>query len=183
MVQSAESVGKLVFGSERQVRQAPAIAHPFGCKDIAPQYGLATVAIGLMADTLKPADPRFPIVPMHEDAFLPGRIARLGVGTFVDVAELLKPDTHYSVRSFYVMEPVHPAARWAAVRPGARSRSGIDQIVANSRQGRIFLPAKEFRPAHSGDRHICIRNLTRSEERRVGKECFSTCISRWSTDH
>src|SRR3546814_9146274 len=72
----------------------------------------------------------------------------------------LKPDTHYSVRSFYVMEPVHPAARWAAVRPGARSRSGIDQIVANSRQGRIFLPAKEFRPEHSGDRHICIRNLT-----------------------
>src|SRR3546814_9530618 len=70
----------------------------------------------------------------------------------------LKPDTHYSVRSFYVMEPVHPAARWAAVRPGARSRSGIDQIVANSRQGRIFLPAKEFRPDHSGDRHI------RSEE-------------------
>src|SRR3546814_7055672 len=94
------------FRSERQVRQAPAIAHPFGCKDIAPQYGLATVAIGLMADTLKPADPRFPIVPMHEDAFLPGRIARLGVGTFVDVAELLKPDTPYSVRSFYVMEPV-----------------------------------------------------------------------------
>src|SRR3546814_6985971 len=81
MVQSAESVGKLVFGSERQVRQAPAIAHPFGCKDIAPQYGLATVAIGLMADTLKPADPRFPIVPMTEDPFLPGRIARLGVGT------------------------------------------------------------------------------------------------------
>src|SRR3546814_14846681 len=51
MVQSAESVGKLVFGSERQVRQAPAIAHPFGCKDIAQQYGLATVATGLMADT------------------------------------------------------------------------------------------------------------------------------------
>src|SRR3546814_18560654 len=25
--------------------------------------------------------------------------------------------------------------------------------------------------------------LTRSEERRVGKECVSTCRSRWSTDH
>src|SRR3546814_17591824 len=24
---------------------------------------------------------------------------------------------------------------------------------------------------------------TRSEERRVGKECVSTCISRWSQDH
>src|SRR3546814_13497024 len=26
-------------------------------------------------------------------------------------------------------------------------------------------------------------NLERSEERRVGKECGSTCRSRWSTDH
>src|SRR3546814_13227914 len=25
--------------------------------------------------------------------------------------------------------------------------------------------------------------VARSEERRVGKECVSTCISRWSTDH
>src|SRR3546814_15027218 len=26
-------------------------------------------------------------------------------------------------------------------------------------------------------------SATRSEERRVGKECVSTCRSRWSTDH
>src|SRR3546814_12165480 len=26
-------------------------------------------------------------------------------------------------------------------------------------------------------------NMTRSEERRVGKECFSTCRSRWWTNH
>src|SRR3546814_3043913 len=70
MVQSAESVGKLVCGSERQVRQAPAIAQPFGCQDIAPQYGLATVAIGLLVDTLNPAVSRFPIVPMQVEAFL-----------------------------------------------------------------------------------------------------------------
>src|SRR3546814_19361494 len=28
-----------------------------------------------------------------------------------------------------------------------------------------------------------ITNLNRSEERRVGKECVSTCRSRWSADH
>src|SRR3546814_11707087 len=28
-----------------------------------------------------------------------------------------------------------------------------------------------------------IHKLARSEERRVGKECVSTCRSRWSTDH
>src|SRR3546814_12030799 len=28
-----------------------------------------------------------------------------------------------------------------------------------------------------------IQRLTRSEERRVGKECVSTCRSRWAPDH
>src|SRR3546814_5084177 len=28
-----------------------------------------------------------------------------------------------------------------------------------------------------------IQGITRSEERRVGKECVSTCRSRWSPDH
>src|SRR3546814_21026235 len=52
MVQSAESVGKLVFGSERQVRQATAIAHPFGCKAIDPTYGLTPDDNGHLATTL-----------------------------------------------------------------------------------------------------------------------------------
>src|SRR3546814_4788705 len=29
----------------------------------------------------------------------------------------------------------------------------------------------------------CLRNARRSEERRVGKECVSTCRSRWSPYH
>src|SRR3546814_12354312 len=29
----------------------------------------------------------------------------------------------------------------------------------------------------------CSNNCARSEERRVGKECVSTCRSRWSPDH
>src|SRR3546814_10391247 len=29
----------------------------------------------------------------------------------------------------------------------------------------------------------CLRELERSEERRVGKECGSTCRSRWSPEH
>src|SRR3546814_6021609 len=29
----------------------------------------------------------------------------------------------------------------------------------------------------------CMKIVVRSEERRVGKECVSTCRSRWSTDH
>src|SRR3546814_9474680 len=31
--------------------------------------------------------------------------------------------------------------------------------------------------------NIGVRKVERSEERRVGKECVSTCRSRWSPDH
>src|SRR3546814_1751145 len=33
------------------------------------------------------------------------------------------------------------------------------------------------------ERGISVDHTTRSEERRVGKECVSTCRSRWSPDH
>src|SRR3546814_13350468 len=33
------------------------------------------------------------------------------------------------------------------------------------------------------DRHPELRDMMRSEERRVGKECASTCRSRWSPYH
>src|SRR3546814_13590799 len=32
-------------------------------------------------------------------------------------------------------------------------------------------------------RRFALRMVTRSEERRVGKECDSTCSTRWSPDH
>src|SRR3546814_14740063 len=43
---------------------------------------------------------------------------------------------------------------------------------------------KECGPSHSpGDGHSCRVRRSRSEERRVGKECVSTCKSRWSPYH
>src|SRR3546814_15467602 len=60
-----------------------------------------------------------------------------------------------------------------------------------------FLADIRQRPWHGGNnagiktsdmiveaavRHACLAE-TRSEERRVGKECVSTCRSRWSTAH
>src|SRR3546814_1382143 len=44
---------------------------------------------------------------------------------------------------------------------------GVNQIVAG----------------HTGIHASIYRDSTRSEERRVGKECGSTCISRWSPYH
>src|SRR3546814_19534257 len=66
---------------------------------------------------------------------------------------------------------------------------GIEQIIAAiiikaERQG----PDKERPAARDGcgaDRIALVgrQQFSRSEERRVGKECVSTCRSRWSTYH
>ena len=50
----------------------------------------------------------------------------------------------------------------------------IFQEIHRLRQaGILFCPA-------SGRQYSSLRRLFRSEERRVGKECVSTCRSRWS---
>src|SRR3546814_11390368 len=54
-----------------------------------------------------------------------------------------------------------------------RTRSGGGEIVALLKTGSAF-----YAPATSG-----IAMAERSEERRVGKECVSTCRSRWSPYH
>src|SRR3546814_19499498 len=57
---------------------------------------------------------------------------------------------------------------------------------------RITIPGKPLSIENSLGTYLNLKNvilniefeiLTRSEERRVGKECVSTCRSRWSTDH
>src|SRR3546814_5846902 len=40
-----------------------------------------------------------------------------------------------------------------------------------------------FQPIHAEDELSLQRKVVRSEERRVGKECVSTCRSRWSPYH
>src|SRR3546814_18120713 len=40
-----------------------------------------------------------------------------------------------------------------------------------------------LRPAGGGDAAIALLRPQRSEERRVGKESFSTCRVRWAQDH
>src|SRR3546814_4227525 len=45
-----------------------------------------------------------------------------------------------------------------------------------------FVPHRRHRPPLHSQRYIFYRSH-RSEERRVGKECVSTCRSRWSPYH
>src|SRR3546814_17674743 len=86
------------------------------------------------------------------------------------------------------------------LRPGAEliHRSGWEWVIFMHHLRRI---AVELVPGHhrvavvgpdkDDDRHQCLREVPgerlgggkRSEERRVGKECVSTCRSRWSPYH
>src|SRR3546814_13005655 len=57
---------------------------------------------------------------------------------------------------------------------------GAFQALLTARRDRgtleLDLPERKLRLAEDG-------RVARSEERRVGKECVSTCRSRWTTDH
>src|SRR3546814_12108797 len=58
----------------------------------------------------------------------------------------------------------------------ARDLCKGDQITARAPFGRRIAAAAEADP-------VRVRTVRRSEERRVGKECVSTCRSRWSPYH
>src|SRR3546814_14283687 len=57
--------------------------------------------------------------------------------------------------------------------PGARARVGLTGLTL----------AEYFRDEEGQDVLFFVDNIFRSEERRVGKECVSTCRSRWSPYH
>src|SRR3546814_12088836 len=63
-------------------------------------------------------------------------------------------------------------------------RSGLKRAFRGASGGlcqSIMQPSRKS-PAWPGSRSA-MRRPMRSEERRVGKECVSTCRSRWSPDH
>src|SRR3546814_12076638 len=55
-------------------------------------------------------------------------------------------------------------------------------LIADLRGGHVAL-AIEIPPGFGADLHRGRPTEVRSEERRVGKECVSTCRSRWSLYH
>src|SRR3546814_20533731 len=57
---------------------------------------------------------------------------------------------------------------------------GVSSTVRDLAEWVKFLLAKGL---HQGNQLASPEALLRSEERRVGKECVSTCRSRWSPDH
>src|SRR3546814_12383748 len=53
-------------------------------------------------------------------------------------------------------------------------------LLYRTSQGVTLTPSGEAFVRHA---RIVLRQLERSEERRVGKECVSTCRFRWAPDH
>src|SRR3546814_11307316 len=85
-----------------------------------------------------------------------------------DLVELPSP------RSFTDM-----VALFAARREGILHAHLVRDVhVVRYEPGRL-----EFRPSPQAPRDLANRIGQRSEERRVGKECVSTCRSRWSPYH
>src|SRR3546814_2451231 len=72
---------------------------------------------------------------------------------------------HRSARGLRPVDPTHPANRSADRPPQRRQLEACDRAL-RKRSSRY----RELQAA-------------RSEERRVGKECVSTCSSRWSPYH
>src|SRR3546814_14786071 len=67
-------------------------------------------------------------------------------------------------------------------RPYIAVDADIDAVAAARRDGFIVRYADVARPGSLNQ--LTIENAdARSEERRVGKECVSTCRSRWSPYH
>src|SRR3546814_8351168 len=62
-------------------------------------------------------------------------------------------------------------------------RASVSAFAARARWSRTITGSTSRTPPSPGGRKIDSRGQLRSEERRVGKECVSTCRSRWSPSH
>src|SRR3546814_15143652 len=63
-----------------------------------------------------------------------------------------------------------------------RAPEVIRWVAARARQRGVLLSMRLVKGAY-WDTEVKRAQTLRSEERRVGKECVSTCRSRWSPDH
>src|SRR3546814_8979428 len=66
-----------------------------------------------------------------------------------------------------------------------RTDPAVEAVIVDHGEGRGFCAGGDVRTAveHGPDATRQFFHAERSEERRVGKECVSTCRSRWSPDH
>src|SRR3546814_8086692 len=67
---------------------------------------------------------------------------------------------------------------------GVQRRLGFLGRILAAAPARFLQVARRHHQVHARAQHVAVDDLDlRSEERRVGKECVSTCRSRWSPYH
>src|SRR3546814_20439784 len=71
------------------------------------------------------------------------------------------------------------AGRGRAVADRPQQHQLLAELLRNSEGG----ATRKGLPAVDSTTRFCAQRVGRSEERRVGKECVSTCRSRWSPSH
>src|SRR3546814_6340613 len=74
--------------------------------------------------------------------------------------------------------PVVASTMWATIRSFAVPACMVHLL---RKCGRLL--SGQLRPGNIDHLRVARRSTGRSEERRVGKECVSTCRSRWSPYH
>src|SRR3546814_1568897 len=100
---------------------------------------------------------------------------------YVYVFFFFKQKTAYEMRiSDWSSDVCSSDLRQAAA---VRGDVGGGVLVADPRHALVGLQCLGVGHRHAGQRAELARDLHRSEERRVGKECVSTCRSRWSPYH
>src|SRR3546814_12012767 len=75
------------------------------------------------------------------------------------------------------------AVESAALVIGRAPGTTYNKVDPASEQGLYLTEALQLMLAHGDHRILHALAAARSEERRVGKECVSTCRSRWSPYH
>src|SRR3546814_13143988 len=93
-----------------------------------------------------------------------------------EIANKQMRGSQFSVRNLYV------TFMFALINERSLSRDSGSQFTIESS---ATCPGRtaETRPCKLSRRDLRSFSLIRSEERRVGKECVSTCRSRWSPYH
>src|SRR3546814_12119760 len=98
-------------------------------------------------------------------------------------------DTLFPYTTLFRSQVAHPVVQFAHQQIGVFLAALLfGDVDADSGQPRIVEPhvpvAARGDPAHPALGVLeAVLDRIRSEERRVGKECVSTCRSRWSTIH
>src|SRR3546814_12801663 len=104
-----------------------------------------------------------------------------GISTYQTLARDLNAEPEQSTHALF--ETIHKHGLASRYEPLTGARKHPPRSKADRRQVTILCCHLDFSPGADEPGPEQLAEPRRSEERRVGKECGSTCRSRWSPSH